>query len=137
MNKTRKNLSAITTSDPLVLTGNGTKEEEKTDKVSKVHDLGHENPQLWEPFNRNSENGDNTCFLATHDLLHKFDALAKSFRFEIMHRSWVNAYLLAAGMDQIVEDYLHSHYLQLLKIVRSIEKIPGPVGTLLTKHSRF
>ena len=42
------------------------------------------------------------------DLLNDFEELTALFPFELRKQSWLNAYLLSAGMSQIVEDYLYA-----------------------------
>jgi hypothetical protein len=45
--------------------------------------------------------------LLVHNLLNDLPGLGALLLREVRQGSWLNAYLLAAGMNQIVEDYLH------------------------------
>jgi hydroxymethylpyrimidine pyrophosphatase-like HAD family hydrolase len=64
------------------------------------------------------------------DLLNDLDALAGHLRSELEGRSWLNAYLLAAGMNQVTEDHLQADDYLLRKAAEYLAMAPGPVGWL-------
>ena len=54
--------------------------------------------------------------LVLADLLHDFDELERLLAAELERQSWLDAFLLAAGMNQVVEDYLHRDLGSLAKV---------------------
>lgn len=139
MNKTRKHLTASTSSDAFMLSENKTKLEVNAGEIPHVSAPAHDISTIWKPYTVDgySEQEAGNWNSLTYDLLHSFDQMAKLFRFELLHKSWLNAYLLAAGMNQIVEDYLHTNYIFLLKIAKYLGKLPSPLGALLVRGNRY
>ncbi len=67
--------------------------------------------------------------LLTHNLLHNFLDLSQLLMEELTHNSWLNAYLLAAGMCQIVDDYLHPDPFRLGKVAKHLSRIQPSWGS--------
>lgn len=66
-----------------------------------------------------------------YDLLHPLDDLADMLKYALMKKWWMNAFLVAAGMNQITEDFLHPDPLMLQKSEKYIQKIRGTFGNIL------
>ncbi len=64
------------------------------------------------------------------DLLNSLEDLANLLPRPLRGHNWLNAYLLAAGINQIVEDYLHPDPLALRRIASHLRRLPGPLGRL-------
>jgi HAD superfamily hydrolase (TIGR01484 family) len=71
--------------------------------------------------------------LLLYNLLNDFAELAQLLLNELQHESWLNAYLLAAGMNQIMEDYLHPDPYFLGKAAKYLDQMPLPPGPLAAK----
>ncbi len=74
----------------------------------KLTELSQEKYSTWKPIDIDQLVGaDRRDWLAkVYDLLLNLDEATELFREELQHRSWLNAFLFAAGMNQIVDDYL-------------------------------
>ena len=69
--------------------------------------------------------------LLVPNLLNDLDGLAGLLELELLHESWLNAFLLAAGMNQIAEDHLHEHAISLRRVARHVRRIgPRFVGSV-------
>jgi hydroxymethylpyrimidine pyrophosphatase-like HAD family hydrolase len=68
--------------------------------------------------------------LLIHNLLSDLPAMGSVFLTEVRRASWLNAYLLAAGMNQIIEDYLHPDPYFLNKVAGHVAHMRAPVGRL-------
>ncbi|MGH2346825.1 MAG: hypothetical protein ACRDG4_16485, partial [Chloroflexota bacterium] len=66
--------------------------------------------------------------LLIHNLLNDLATLGSLFLTAVRRESWLNAYLLAAGMNQIVEDYLHPDPYFLGKASGHLAHMRAPVG---------
>src|SRR5467141_3762192 len=58
--------------------------------------------------------------LLIHDLLLDFDELRLLLAGELERRRWLDAFLLAAGMNQILEDHLHRDFPALDRIGKTL-----------------
>lgn len=68
--------------------------------------------------------------LLVHNLLNDLNSLSQLFLDQLRRGAWLNAYLLAAGMNQIVEDYLHPDPFFLAKATKYLSRVRRPVGSL-------
>ena len=66
--------------------------------------------------------------LLVHDLLLDFDELRGLLGKELYGRRWLDAFLLAAGMDQILEDHLHRDVAELERVSKTLASVGGPLG---------
>src|SRR5438270_783476 len=62
--------------------------------------------------------------LLIHDLLMDFDELKGLLGKELYRSGWLDAFLLAAGMNQILEDYLHRDFAELERVVKTVAAVP-------------
>lgn len=62
------------------------------------------------------------------DLLTDFEGLARLLLDELKLGSWRDSFLLAAGMNQVLEDYLHRALLPVARMVPRLSSLPGPWG---------
>src|SRR4051794_40168170 len=62
----------------------------------------------------------------SHDLLRPLLELSGLLVEEVHSGSWLNAYLLAAGVNQVIEDYLHSDPLRLGELAAHLRRGGGP-----------
>jgi hypothetical protein len=74
--------------------------------------------------------------LLVHNLLNDLTGLGSLLSRELRQGSWLNAYLLAAGMNQIVEDYLHPDPYFLGKAADYLARIRPPAGPLAAGTAR-
>ena len=65
--------------------------------------------------------------LLLYNLLNNFADLASLLHAELRRRSWLNAYLLAVGVNQIVEDYLHPDPLMVGKSKKYLSRLARPI----------
>ena len=63
-----------------------------------------------------------------HELLRDLDELALLLVWETRARSWLNAYIVAAGMVQIAEDRLHRDPFSSRKVAKNLRSRLGPAG---------
>ena len=63
-----------------------------------------------------------------HELLRDLDELALLLVWETRARSWLNAYIVAAGMVQIAEDRLHRDPFSSRKVAKNVRSLLGPAG---------
>ncbi len=75
--------------------------------------------------------------LLVRNLLNDLAELARLLPGELRQGAWLNAYLVAAGMNQIVEDYLHPDPYNLNKAAKYLSQVRTPLGPLAAKASRF
>lgn len=69
--------------------------------------------------------------LLVANLLNDLDGLAALLRDELARGSSLNSFLLAAGMNQIVEDHLHENAISLGRVARHVRRIaPPPFGSM-------
>jgi hydroxymethylpyrimidine pyrophosphatase-like HAD family hydrolase len=69
--------------------------------------------------------------LLVTNLLNDLDTLASLLRVAIDQESWLNAFLVAAGMNQIAEDHLHQGDLSLPRVARHVRRVaPLPFGVM-------
>jgi hydroxymethylpyrimidine pyrophosphatase-like HAD family hydrolase len=74
--------------------------------------------------------------LLVSNLLNDLSALGPLLLTEIRQASWLNAYLLAGGMNQIIEDYLHPDPYFLGKAAGHMARMRAPVGPLAAGTAR-
>ena len=74
--------------------------------------------------------------LLVRNLLNDLTELGSLLLHELREGSWLNAYLLATGMNQIVEDYLHPDPCFLGKAADYLARIRQPVGPLAAGTAR-
>jgi hydroxymethylpyrimidine pyrophosphatase-like HAD family hydrolase len=74
--------------------------------------------------------------LLVHNLLNDLTGLGSLLVREVRQGSWLNAYLLATGMNQIVEDYLHPDPYFLGKAADYLARIRPPAGPLAARTAR-
>ena len=74
--------------------------------------------------------------LLVSNLLNGLSTLAELLLSELRRGSWLNAYLLATGMNQIVEDYLHPNPYHLRKASGYLARLRPPVGALASEAGR-
>ena len=75
--------------------------------------------------------------LVLADLLHDFDELERLLAAELDREGWLDAFLLAAGMNQLVEDYLHRDFGSLAKVVANLRGVAPSAGRLLDQVRRL
>jgi hydroxymethylpyrimidine pyrophosphatase-like HAD family hydrolase len=69
--------------------------------------------------------------LLVANLLNDLDGLAELLGDELARHAWLNAFLLAAGMNQIVEDHLHGNAISLGRVARHVHRVaPRPLGSI-------
>jgi hydroxymethylpyrimidine pyrophosphatase-like HAD family hydrolase len=69
--------------------------------------------------------------LLVANLLGDLNDLSDLLAAEIERESWLNAFLLAAGLNQIVEDHLHENAISLGRVARHIRRVaPQPLGSI-------
>lgn len=73
----------------------------------------------------------NSLPLFPANLLNDLETLSQQMVDEVLQVDWLDAYLLAAGMDQVVQDYLHPDILMLHKAAGYLSAIRKPMGTYL------
>jgi len=66
--------------------------------------------------------------LRVHNLLNDLRALAPLLVDQLRQSAWLDAYLLAAGMNQIVEDYLHPDSFLLGRAAKYLTQLGAPPG---------
>jgi hydroxymethylpyrimidine pyrophosphatase-like HAD family hydrolase len=74
--------------------------------------------------------------LLVHNLLNDLTGLGALLVREVRQGSWLNAYLLATGMNQIVEDYLHPDPYFLGRAANYLARIRQPAGPLAAGTAR-
>ncbi|HMC71401.1 MAG TPA: hypothetical protein VKJ07_19750, partial [Mycobacteriales bacterium] len=63
------------------------------------------------------------------NLLHDLDGLVALMAGEVDRNAWLNAFLLAAGANQVAEDYLHDDPVSLPRVERHVRRVlRGPAG---------
>ncbi len=70
------------------------------------------------------------------DLLADFSDLAASLFHELESGSHLDAFLLAAGMSQILEDHLHREPIPLSRLEPRMDALPHPLGRVLGAAAR-
>lgn len=56
---------------------------------------------------------------------------------EIAREAWLNAFLLAAGLNQIAEDHLHGDPISLARVARHVNRVmEGPLGSVVAAGVR-
>ncbi len=73
---------------------------------------------------------DLTAGIIVRNLLNDLAGLAEALKTAIAAEDWLNAFLFAAGMWQIVEDYLHSDPLSLQRAEKVFEGLTHPLVML-------
>lgn len=68
--------------------------------------------------------------LLLHNLLNDLEELTGLFNEHLRRGAWLEVFLLAAGMNQIVEDYLHPDPLLLERANKYLRGIKPPIGFL-------
>lgn len=73
---------------------------------------------------------DEPALLLLHNLLNDFSALAALLPGQLRQQAWLNAYLLAAGISQILDDYLHRdpYSLTMAKHLARLKRPAGPIA---------
>ncbi len=70
--------------------------------------------------------------LMIYNLLNNFEDLCSLLIKEVRLGGWLNSYLLAAGMNQILEDHLHPDPLNTGKIAKNLVRLNLPAGGFLS-----
>ena len=70
------------------------------------------------------------------NLLDDLDGLASRLSEAVTARDALDAYLLAAGMNQVTEDFLHRDVLMLGRVAATVRALPGPAGALAEAASQ-
>lgn len=69
--------------------------------------------------------------LLVTNLLGDLDALSDLLAHEIVRGAWLNSFLLAAGINQVAEDYLDANSISRRRVARYLHRIaPWPVGSV-------
>ncbi|HEX2910684.1 MAG TPA: HAD hydrolase family protein [Chloroflexia bacterium] len=68
-----------------------------------------------------------------HNLLNDFGGLLELLRRYLEQEEWLNAYLIATGLNQIVEDYLHPDPFQLSKVAKNLALLHAPLGAISSR----
>lgn len=84
-----------------------------------------------------SEDASHASPLLVHNLLNSLADLASLLPRELEKGAWLNAYLLVAGMNQIVEDELHPDPLLLGKAAKYVSRIQGQAGLWAARAARM
>ena len=81
-----------------------------TGSLGERQELNREGTSFWKPFILDQDLGEERkdWYPKIHNLLLNLDEISDLFDHELHHQSWLNVFLLAAGMNQITEDYLSS-----------------------------
>lgn len=74
--------------------------------------------------------------LCLPNLLNDFTQLVSLLDGELKQGSWLNAYLLAAGMNQIVDDFLHRDPYASTKVAKILAPVRKPFGPLAATAAR-
>ncbi len=72
--------------------------------------------------------------LLIHDLLLDFDELTELLGKELYRYGWLDAFLLAAGMNQVLEDYIHRDFAELDRVIKTVAAVP--LGAMLAAAGR-
>src|SRR5207237_10130714 len=75
--------------------------------------------------------------LLVHDLLLDLDELRGLLGQELYGRRWLDAFLLAAGMDQILEDHIHRDVAELERVSKTLATVGGPRAHASPAHGRL
>ena len=75
--------------------------------------------------------------LLVPDLLLDFNELERLLLKEIARRSWLDGFLLAAGMNQLLEDHLHRDLVALEATARTVAQVAGGLGRMLSAVLRL
>src|SRR5207244_3739548 len=75
-------------------------------------------------------------FLPGVNLLIDLAGLTRLLAHELQDGSGLDAFLLAAGINQILEDHLHRDHLQLRKFVPHLRRLPRPLGPTASVAAR-
>ena len=62
------------------------------------------------------------------DLLSDFDQLCRLLRAELENSAWLDCFLLAAGLNQLLDDHLHRDVGSLDKVASTVAHLPAPLG---------
>jgi hydroxymethylpyrimidine pyrophosphatase-like HAD family hydrolase len=69
--------------------------------------------------------------LLVTNLLGDLDDLVDLLAGELKRPSWLNAFLLAAGLNQIAEDHLHESAISVARVARHVKRVaPWPLGSV-------
>ena len=90
--------------------------------------ITHDESSPWKSLNLLKDDPENEWFSKINNLSGKMDDLAELLRYELGKRSWLNVFLLSAGMGQIVEDYLHTDPFLLGRAARFFGKSDSASG---------
>lgn len=74
--------------------------------------------------------------LFLHNLLNDLVGLAAFLPAELRQRCWLNAYLLAAGMHQILADYLHRDPYAMNRVAKHLSRVRQPLGSVAARVAR-
>lgn len=80
-----------------------------------------------------------TSDLGVADLLHDFSELTGLLDEQIDRGNWLDAFLLAAGMSQVVDDYAHRDFSNLAKVAHHVRRFPriGPAAAWAVERARW
>jgi hydroxymethylpyrimidine pyrophosphatase-like HAD family hydrolase len=69
--------------------------------------------------------------LLVANLLGDLDGLADLLAREVGRESWLNSFLLGAGLNQVAEDYLYADSISLRRVARHVSRLaPRPLGSV-------
>ena len=105
-----------------------------TGSLGERQELNREGTSFWKPFILDQDLGEERkdWYPKIHNLLLNLDEISDLFDHELHHQSWLNVFLLAAGMNQITEDYLSSTGF-LGKAANVVKLLPRPFGSILSQ----
>ncbi len=112
-----------------------------TDQVDKTTQIAQQRAitPVWKQFLADGRPDHDTerWFPKIYDLLHSFDEVAEMLQYEVERKSWLNAYLLAAGLNQIAEDYLHADTILFEKAYKILQTMHSPIARLLMVSNKL
>ncbi len=118
---------------------NGTLQQDRVDTTPRMPEVSRNTSFTWIAAVDEAITEEHSAFWASHleNLLHSLDELEEMLTFSLNRKDWLNAYLLAAGMNQITEDYLHPDPLYLRKAEKYLRKMRGSSKALLVTSARM
>jgi hydroxymethylpyrimidine pyrophosphatase-like HAD family hydrolase len=85
----------------------------------------------WSPELEAESGGAGPDPLLVPNLLGDLDALSDLLAREIRREAWLDSFLLAAGINQVAEDYLDANAISRRRVARYLHRVaPGPVGSV-------
>ncbi len=103
------------------------------DQLQQAHNT------LWQQFKADgrAEYDTEAWQAKIYDLLHSFDETAEMLQYELERKSWLNAFLLAAGMNQMAEDYIQADTILFEKANKLLQDMRNPIARLLLAGNKL